>query len=61
MALINYRPLVSELALDHKRDVYDLLELFDERAGIREYDGEQRRDVAERGAFDDVVRYVEQR
>lgn len=28
--MINYRPLVSELAIDRRLDVYDLLELFDE-------------------------------
>jgi len=61
MAMINYRPLVSELAIDRRLDVYDLLELFDERAALREYEGEQRRDVAERGAYNDVVAHVKRR
>lgn len=55
----NRRPEVSAMALDHKRDPYDLLELFDERAGIREYDGGQRRDLAEDLAVRDVRSYVE--
>jgi hypothetical protein len=54
----NLRPRVTELALDHKRDPYDLLELFDERAGIRQHDGGMRQDMAERMALEDVKRHV---
>lgn len=44
---MNLRPEVSALALDNKRDVYELLEMFDERAAIREY--EVRRQGARQG------------
>jgi hypothetical protein len=56
---LNLRPEVSVLAIDNKRDVYELLEMFDERAAIREYEGGQRRDLAEHLAVLDVRSYVE--
>jgi hypothetical protein len=45
---------VAELARQHGRDVADLLELWSERAAIRQYLGEADRDEAERLAVEDV-------
>lgn len=40
------------------REVWPEYEFFEERAAIREYCGEQSRDEAEAGAYDDVMRRV---
>lgn len=44
---------LAELAHRFDRDVVDLVDLWDERAAIREYDGAERR-AAERLAVEDV-------
>lgn len=41
-----------------RRQVYDVVELFHERAAIREYEGGNRRVDAERLALDDVANVV---
>ncbi len=46
---------LADLAASTGRDIDELLEWFDERAGVREYDGNVSRDEAERAAVKDVV------
>lgn len=48
------RPAVTALALRYQGDVYAALELYEERAAIREYCGEMRRGAAEKAAMEDV-------
>ena len=55
------RPAVSAIALEHRVDVHELLEDYEERAAIREYEGCQRRDEAERGAVEDCRRIASAR
>lgn len=54
-------PLDPELA----RKVYalddDAQEFYHERAGLREFSGEQSRWKAEKGAWEDTLRYLAQR
>ncbi len=46
------------LARKSKRPTEELVELWEERAAIREFDGGKRRMEAEAYAFDDVARIV---
>lgn len=48
------RTAVSSLALRYQGDVYAALELYEERAAIREYCGGVKRGAAEQGAIEDV-------
>lgn len=50
----SHHEAVAELARATGRDVADLLEHWSERAAIREYEGAQDRDEAERLALDDL-------
>lgn len=45
---------IAEIAHAIGRDVCDLLDVWDERAAIRQYDGETNRHEAERLAVEDV-------
>jgi hypothetical protein len=48
------------LASVHNRPVLDVLELFNERAAIRQYDGGLTRADAESAALQDVERMLEE-
>ena len=60
-ASIYMPPLDPELA--RKFDALDLTaqEFYQERAGIRQFDGGQSRREAEAGAWEDTLRYLERR
>lgn len=57
----NTRPLDYELAKKVEALDDDAYEVFQERAGIRQFDGLQSRRAAEAGAWEDTLRYLEQR
>lgn len=48
------RDAVIELARTAGLEIEDVLEYWAERAAVREIDGGQEREVAERGALDDI-------
>jgi hypothetical protein len=54
LRMSDWRARCDELARGAQRDVEDVLELWAERAAIREHEGGQSHDDAERDAFDDV-------
>jgi hypothetical protein len=55
------RPAVTAIALEFGVDAYELLEDWEERAAIREYQGGQSRQEAERQAVGDVRAMAEAR
>jgi len=52
---VSHSDELERLAAQHNRPPLDVLELFLERAAIREYDGAMSRDEAERLAVGDVA------
>lgn len=50
------RPAVSAIALEHRIDVHELLEDYEERAAVREFEGCQPRADSERDAIEDCRR-----
>jgi hypothetical protein len=55
---VNYAAHLERLAATTKRDPLDVLEFWLERASIREYDGGQPREYAERDALADVEQWL---
>lgn len=54
-------PLDPDLARKFYALDDDAQEFYTERAGIRQFSGKQARTVAEAGAWEDTLRYLEQR
>lgn len=49
---------IAELARKHGKDMHDLLDTWDERTALRQWDGGYTQHDAERLAFDDLVDIV---